>query len=72
MPYALRLIVISPKLSWFEGGVKVRRQEAIGTAEINGCRGTPWSEELHGKVLHGAAWWQVRSGVERMRVFLHT
>ena len=36
--------------------------EAVG---INGCQGTPWSEELDGKELHGAASWLVRSGVER-------
>ena len=72
MPYVLQLITISPKPGLFEGTVKVRRQEAMETAEINGCQGTSWSEELDGKVLHGAPWRQVRSGVERIHFFLHT
>ena len=36
---------------------------------INGCQGTLWSEELSGKELHGAAWWRVPSGAERIRFF---
>ena len=72
MPYVLRLIVISPKPGWFEGVVKVRRHEAIEAIGMNGCQGTSWNEELAGKELHGAAWWRVRSGVERTRFFLHT
>ena len=38
--------------------------------EVNGCQGTPWSEELDGKELHGVAWWRLRSGAERIRCFL--
>ena len=26
-----------------------------GAGEVNGCQGVPWSEELDGKELHGAA-----------------
>ena len=35
--------------------VKARQHAVMGAAEINGCQGTPWSEELDGKELHGAA-----------------
>ena len=37
------------------GTVKVRRHAAMGAGGIDGCQGTPWSEELDGKELHGAA-----------------
>ena len=36
---------------------------------INECLGTPWSEELDGKELHGTAWWRVRSGAEIVGFF---
>ena len=72
VPYVLRLIAMSPKQGWFEGAIKVRRHKAMETVRMNGCQETPWSEELDGKVLHWAAWWQLRSGVERICVFLHT
>ena len=72
MPYVLRLIAISPKPGWFEGAVKVRRYEAMETAGIDGCQGTPWGEELDGMEVHEAAWWRVRSEVERIHFFLHT
>ena len=39
---------------------------------MNGCQGTPWSEELDDRELHGAAWWRVRSEAEKIRFFLHT
>ena len=38
---------------------------------MNGCQRTSWSEELDGKDLHGAAWWWVRSGAERVCFFLY-
>ena len=72
-PYVLRLLItISPKPDWFKGAAKVRRHEAMGAAGMNGRQGTPWREELDGKKFHGAAWWRVRSGVERIRFFLYT
>ena len=44
------------KPGWFGGVVKVRWHETMETAGINECQGTPWSEELDGKELYGAAW----------------
>ena len=38
---------------------------------VNGCQGTPWSEKLDSKELHGAAWWRLRSGAERTHCFLY-
>ena len=38
---------------------------------MSGCQGTPWSEDLDIEELHGAAWWRLRSGVERIRCFLY-
>ena len=40
-------------------------------AGINICQETPWGEELDDKELHGAVWWQVRSGAEMVRFFLY-
>ena len=42
--------------------------EAVG---VNGCLGTPWSEELDGKELYGAAWWRLRSGADRILCFIY-
>ena len=56
-PYVSRLITISTKPGWFEGAAKVRRHAAMEAAGMNICQETPWSEELDGKELHGAAWW---------------
>ena len=64
-PYVLRSIAVSPQPGWFE---ELATMEAAG---INGYQGTPWSEELDGKELHGAAWWRLRSGTERVRCFLY-
>ena len=47
-PYVLRSIVVSPQSGWFE------ELAAVEAAGVNGCQGTPWSEELNGKELHGA------------------
>ena len=41
------------RLIW--GTVKVRRHAAMGDGGTNGCQTMPWSEELGGKKLHGAA-----------------
>ena len=50
-------IAVSPQPGWFEEtfeqAEKVRRLAAIA-AGVNECQGTPWSEELDGKKLHGA------------------
>ena len=54
-PYVLRSITASLQRGCFEEAGKVRRLAAINTAGVNGCRGTPWSEEFDGKKLHGAA-----------------
>ena len=35
--------------------------------EVNECQGTPWSEELDGKELHGALGGELRSGAEGIR-----
>ena len=40
-------------------------------AGVNGCQGTPWSEEFDGEELHGAAWWRLRSGAERVHCFIY-
>ena len=64
-PYVLRSIAVSPQPRWFE---KLATMEVAG---VNGCQGTPWSEKLDGKELHGAAWWRLRSGTERVRCFLY-
>ena len=69
MPHVLRLIAVSPMPGWFEGAAKVRRHETVRAAVINVCQGTQKSEELDGKELHGAAWWRVRSGVEKVNFF---
>ena len=53
--YALRLIAIFPKPGWFKEAVKARRHEGMKAAGIHGYQGTPWSGELDGKGLHGAA-----------------
>ena len=71
MPYVLRLIAVSPMAGWFEGAAKVRRHEAVRAAVINVCQGTQRSEELEGKQLHGAAWWRVGSGVEKINFSAH-
>ena len=72
MPYVWRLVAVFPKPAWFEGAAKLRRHEAMEAAGINVSQGAPWSEELDGEELHGAAWWRVRSRAERIRFFLHT
>ena len=36
------------------GTVRTRRHEAVSAMGMDGCRGTPWSEELDDKKLHGA------------------
>ena len=51
MPYVLRLIAISSKPGWFEEEFKIRRHEAMEAAGINEWQGTPWSEELDGKLV---------------------
>ena len=47
-PYVLRSITVSLQPGWFEELV------AMEAAWRNGCQGTPWSEELDDKELHGA------------------
>ena len=42
--------------------------EAVG---VNRCLGTPWSELLDGKELHGVTWWRLRSGAERIPCFMY-
>ena len=54
------------------GNRKRQTARGYGSCGMNGCSGTSWSEKLDGKKPHGVAWWQVRSGVERIRFFLHT
>ena len=57
--------LFSPQPGWF---VPCR---AMGAERVNGCQGTPWSEELDEKGTPRSAWWRVRSGAERIRDFLH-
>ena len=47
-PYVLRSIAVPSQPGWFE---ELAAKEA---AEVNGCQGTPWSEEPDSKELHGA------------------
>ena len=54
-PYVLQSITVSPQPGWLEEAEKFRWHAAIEAAGMNGFQGTPWSEELDGKVLHGAA-----------------
>ena len=54
-PYVLRLIAVPAEARLVRGAVKVRRYESMWAVGTNGCQGTPWSEELDGKELHGAA-----------------
>ena len=56
-PYVLRSIAVSSQPGWFEEVAKVRGHVAREVVGINICQGTPWSKELDGKKLHGAAWW---------------
>ena len=44
-----------PEVRLMRGVVKARRHMVVGAGGMNGCQGTPWSEELDGKELHGAA-----------------
>ena len=37
------------------GTIKVRRHVGVGARGMNGFQGAPWSEDLNGKELHGAA-----------------
>ena len=53
-PYVLRLIAVSLKVRLIRRAVKVRRHEAMWAVELNECQGTPWSEEVDSKKLHGA------------------
>ena len=54
-PNVLRSIAVSLQPGCFEEAVKVRRLAAMKAAGVNGCQGTPRSEELDVKKLHGAA-----------------
>ena len=54
-PYVLWWIAILPDARIIRGDVKGRRHEAMSAVGINRCQGTPWSEELDSKELHGAA-----------------
>ena len=38
----------------FKMSCRQRRHKTIKAAGVNECKGTPWSEELDGKELHGA------------------
>ena len=62
-PYALRHIVISPKPDWFGGAVKVRRHQAVETER---------NERMARNSTERGAWYQVRSGIERIHFFLYT
>ena len=54
-PYVLRLIAVSPQSQVDMWSRQVRGHAVMGAWRINRCQGTPWSEELDGKELHGAA-----------------
>ena len=51
-PKILRSIAIFSNPGGFEGTAEIRRYETMETAEINGCQGTPCSEELRVNELH--------------------
>ena len=70
-PNELRAIVVSLRLGCFEGAGRVRRL-AMRAVRINGCQGTPWSEELNGKKLYRAAWRRLRFEDDRIHVFFCT
>ena len=55
IPNVLRLIAVFLQPGCFEEDGKVGRLAAMKAAGVNGCKGTPWSKELDGKELHGAA-----------------
>ena len=51
--YVLRSIAVSPQPGRIEKIAKVRRHESMKAAGVSGSQGTPWSEKLDGKELHG-------------------
>ena len=51
----LRSIIGSLQIGCFEEAGKGRRLTAIEAAEVNRYQGAPWSKELDGKELRGAA-----------------
>ena len=55
--YVLQLIDVPPIARLLRGAVKIRQHEIMCAMGKNGCYGTPWSEELDGKELHGAVQW---------------
>ena len=74
-PYVLRSAAVSLQLGWFEEAFEEAEkvgQLVMEAAGVNGCQGTPWSEELDGKEFLGVAWRRVRSGVEMIPFFLHS
>ena len=53
-PCVLRSITVSPQPSCFENIMASTMARSRSSTGVNGCQGTPWSEELDGKELHGA------------------
>ena len=47
--YVLRSIAVSPPPGCFGEALKVRWHTVMEAAGMNGCQGTPWSEELDDK-----------------------
>ena len=54
-PYALRSITVFPQPGWFENVIPSTMARDYLSNGMDGCQGAPWSEELDGKELHGAA-----------------
>ena len=52
-PYVLRMIAVSPQVRLIRS-CQVGRHATMEAGRMNRCQGTPSSEELHGKELHGA------------------
>ena len=52
--YVWRSIAVSPQPRWFQNIMLSPMARDHLSNEVNGCQGTPWSEELDGKKLHGA------------------
>ena len=53
-PYVLRSIAVSPQIGWFENGMPSTTARGHLSNGVNGCQGTPCSEELGVKELRGA------------------
>ena len=72
--YVVRIITVSgcfSKARLIPGSRISQAARGYGVAGMKGCQSMPWSEELDGKELHGAAWWR-RSGAEKTHFFLYT